>query len=156
LTTATLASFLLLGVAASAAPAPETPAPPARTAAPPAVLRVEGVPGRDPIISVNLPRGSAGRAINLIAERAGWSLTASGEGLSDVVSLRVKDRPATEVLTILLEAAGLRAIFEEGTGRSTTLEVRAADPRHCAGTTARHARPRARVLLKPRRTSSST
>src|SRR6185369_12226385 len=47
-----------------------------------------------------------------IADKAGWSLTASGEHLARKVSVRIKNRPASEVLATVAEVAGLQTRME--------------------------------------------
>jgi hypothetical protein len=100
---ATLPTVLLLallgGLPASAQPA--TPS------------RITGVPGLDPRVSLSV-NGTAGEVVGNLAQKAGWSLTASGDHLSRQVSLRIKNRPATEVLSTVIEVADLQARFGPG------------------------------------------
>jgi hypothetical protein len=106
--------FTLLLAGASLAQGPDTPAS----------ERITGKPARDPKISLSLKEGTAGSAIDAIAERARWSFSAGGEGMGARVSLRMKDRPATEILARVLEVANLNARFEPG----DTLVVLTAEP----------------------------
>jgi hypothetical protein len=70
--------------------------------------------GRDPSISLSVRDRPAGEVIGTIADKAGWSLTASGEHLARKVSLRIKNRPASEVLATVAEVAGLQTRFDVG------------------------------------------
>jgi hypothetical protein len=142
-TATTIASVVFLTIAGTALPTAAASLPPAPAAA---IERVAGSPARDPHISLNLRAGTAGEAIGMIAERARWSLTASGEGLGANVSLRVKDRPATEVLNTVLEVADLKARFEPGgTSKETVLVVDSARPEPAVDATTPARTPRALI-----------
>jgi len=68
----------------------------------------------DPKISLSAQRRPAGEVIDSIAAKAGWSVTASGNNLMRIVSVRVKDRPASEVLATVAEVAALETRFGPG------------------------------------------
>jgi hypothetical protein len=105
--TATIAS--LLCVALLAAPALAEP------------------PARDPKISLSVRERPAGEVVGTIADKAGWSLTASGDHLARKVSLRIKSRPASEVLATVAEVAGLQTRFE-GDGALVVQDAQPAAP----------------------------
>ena len=100
---ATLAPVLLLALLGTSPASAQSAAP----------ARISGVPGQDPRVSLSV-NGPASQVIENLAERAHWSLTASGEHLARKVSVRIKNRPATEVLTTVLDVADLRAHFTGG------------------------------------------
>src|SRR5687767_7474687 len=75
--------------------------------------RLAGVPAHDPRVSLSVT-GPAGDALETLAEKAGWSRTASGDRLARRVSVHVKNQPATEVLATVVEVAGLQARFGAG------------------------------------------
>jgi hypothetical protein len=71
-------------------------------------------PANDPKISLSVRERPAGEVVGSIADKAGWSLTASGEHLTRKVSVRIKNRPASEVLATVAEVAGLQTRFDAG------------------------------------------
>src|SRR4051794_32999072 len=72
------------------------------------------VVARDPSISIAVKDRPAGEVIGTIADKAGWSLAASGDHLTRKVSVRMKNRPASEVLATVAEVAGLQTRFDSG------------------------------------------
>jgi hypothetical protein len=71
-------------------------------------------PASDPKISLSVRERPAGEVVGTIADKAGWSLTASGDHLTRKVSVRIKNRPASEVLATVAEVAGLQTRFDAG------------------------------------------
>jgi hypothetical protein len=71
-------------------------------------------PANDPKISLSVRERPAGEVVGTIADKAGWSLTASGDHLARKVSVRIKNRPASEVLATVAEVAGLQTRFDAG------------------------------------------
>lgn len=88
-----------------------------------AAAGVEGTPAKDPRISLSVRDRPAGEVVSTIADRAGWSLTASGDRLQKKVSVRIKARPASEILATVVEVAGLQARFESRGDAPATLVV---------------------------------
>jgi hypothetical protein len=73
---------------------------------------VAAPPEHDPKISLAVRERPAGEVVGAIADKAGWSLTASGEHLERKVSVRIKGRAASEVLATVAEVAGLETRFD--------------------------------------------
>jgi hypothetical protein len=101
---ATLASVLFLTLLGTTPVLAQTPA--ATATAP----RLVGVPAQDPRVTLSMT-GPADQVLEALAQKAGWSLTASGDRLARKVSVRIKNQPATEVLATVVEVAGLQARF---------------------------------------------
>ena len=104
-----------------------------------------GIPTKDPKISVSAANQPAGLVVTTIADKAGWSLTASGEHLARMVSVRVKNQPASEVLATVAEVAGLETRF----GPGNALVVKDATPAAPAAPATPAAAPPAVVAPPP-------
>ena len=85
--------------------------------------RLEGrVPDPTPVVSIDQPRGTILDALSAIAKQTGWSLvvTAPESATKQPLTLQVSNRPAGEVLDLVLEAGSLRAAFADGVLRVRT------------------------------------
>src|SRR6266508_5200043 len=86
-------------------------------AAPAAGGRLEGrLPDNAPVVSIDQPRGTVLDALSAIAKQTGWGLVvAAPESVTTrALTIQVSNRPAGEVLDLVLEAGSLRASFAEG------------------------------------------
>jgi hypothetical protein len=95
-------------------------------AAPAAGGRLEGrLPDNAPVVSIDQPRGTVLDALSAIAKQTGWGLVvAAPESVTTrALTIQVSNRPAGEVLDLVLEAGSLRASFAEG-----VLQVRSDAP----------------------------
>ena len=72
----------------------------------------------DPIpnVTLDLEDESVGSALSELADKAGWSLafTGSSAAAGQEITLKVQNRPATEALKVLLDAADLEAKLNGG------------------------------------------
>lgn len=86
----------------------------AETAATP---RLEGqLPDKVPVVSIDQTRGTVLDALNEISKQAGWNLvvTAPESVGSRALVIKIKKRPASDALNLVLEAGALRATFADG------------------------------------------
>src|SRR5882724_8840013 len=86
-------------------------------AATPDSRRLEGrLPDNAPVVSIDQPRGTVLDALSAIARQTGWGLvvTAPESVTAHALTIQVSNRPAGEVLDLVLEAGSLRASFAEG------------------------------------------
>ena len=74
------------------------------------------LPDNAPLVSIEQPRGTVLDALNAIAKQTGWSLvvTAPESVIARPLTMQVANRPAGEVLELVLEAGSLRASFGGG------------------------------------------
>src|SRR5262249_55035724 len=99
--------------------------------------RLEGrVPDPTPVVSIDQPRGTILDALSAIAKQTGWSLvvTAPESATKRPLTLQVSNRPAGEVLDLVLEAGLLRASVADRVrrvrpGRAPTPRCSSAEPR---------------------------
>ena len=88
--------------------------------------RLEGrLPDNAPVVSIDQPRGTVLDALSAITKQTGWGLViAAPESVTTrALTIRVSNRPAGEVLDLVLEAGSLRASFAGG-----VLQVRSDAP----------------------------
>src|SRR4030095_2823139 len=88
--------------------------------------RVEGrLPDNAPVVTIDQPRGTVLDALSAITKQTGWGLVvAAPESVTTrALTIQVSNRPAGEVLDLVLEAGSLRASFAEG-----VLQVRSGAP----------------------------
>jgi len=88
---------------------------PARAAT--AESRLEGsLPDSAPVVSIDQPRGTVLDALSTLAKQTGWTLVVTApEGVTArALALQVSNKPAGEVLELVLEAGALRASFADG------------------------------------------
>ena len=73
-------------------------------------------PDPSPRVSLDLEDESVAAALSEIAQQAGWSLAYTGADVAREVeiTLKVQDRPVTEALEVVLDAAGLEAKLNGG------------------------------------------
>src|SRR5258705_5647080 len=93
------------------------------SAVPAAGGRLEGrLPDNAPVVSIDQARGTVLDALSAIAKQTGWGLVvAAPESVTTrALTIQVSNRPAGEVLDLVLEAGSLRASFAEG-----VLQIRA-------------------------------
>lgn len=74
------------------------------------------LPDNAPLVSIDQPRGTVLDALNTITKQTGWSLvvTAPESATARPLTMHVTNRPAGEVLDMILEAGSLRASFDNG------------------------------------------
>src|SRR5258705_6975534 len=93
------------------------------SSAPAAGGRLEGrLPDNAPVVSIDQARGTVLDALSAIARQTGWGLVvAAPESVTTrALTIQVSNRPAGEVLDLVLEAGSLRASFAGG-----VLQIRA-------------------------------
>jgi hypothetical protein len=86
-------------------------------AAAPDSRRLEGrLPDNSPMVSLAQPRGTVLDALSAIAKQTGWTLvvTAPESATTRPLTIQVSNRPAGEVLDLVLDAGSLRASFADG------------------------------------------
>jgi hypothetical protein len=94
--------------------------------------RLEGsLPDSAPVVSIDQPRGTVLDALSALARQAGWTLvvTAPESMTTRALTLQVSNKPAADVLELVLEAGALRASFADGVlrVRSDTAPVESRD-----------------------------
>ena len=83
----------------------------------PASSRLEGqLPDNVPLVSIEQTRGTVLDALSAISKQAGWTLVVAApeSASSHELALQVRRQPATEALSLVLEAGSLRATFADG------------------------------------------
>ena len=99
--------------------------------------RLEGqLPDNTPLVSIDQTRGTVLDALGALSKQTGWSLvvTAPESATAQPLAMQATERPASDVLNLILEAGSLRASFADG-----TLRVRSDVPA-ASGVTARERR----------------
>src|SRR5262245_1339356 len=88
----------------------------AGTATPDSRWREGQLPDNTPAVSIDQPRGTVLDALNAITRQTGWNLVVSApeSATGRPFTIRVSQRPAAEVLDMILEAGSLRAVFADG------------------------------------------
>ena len=79
--------------------------------------RLEGpLPDNTPVISIDQPRGTVLDALSALSKQAGWSLvvTAPESATGRPLAIQVSQRPAADVLEMVLDAGALRASVAGG------------------------------------------
>jgi hypothetical protein len=79
--------------------------------------RLEGqLPDNTPLVSIDQTRGTVLDALGAVSKQTGWSLvvTAPESATTRPLAMQATERPASDVLNLILEAGSLRASFADG------------------------------------------
>src|SRR5262244_1539103 len=74
------------------------------------------LPDNTPAVSIDQPQGTVLDALDAITKQTGWNLVVSApeSATKRPLVIRVSQRPAADVLDMILEAGSLRASFADG------------------------------------------